>query len=214
MPRHAASADRRRRSLRIRALLAGCIVLGVGTTLSLAAWTDTEYATAGFASSIFDTQSSSAGSPTYASNATEPGASMTFGATAMSPGAVHYAWLNIRTTPATTVGGVVTLDSVDDDAGGLVGALEYRAVRMTGPSPETPCGAATFSGTPAFIAGGASSYLPVTAVPIEEAVMNPIGAGGAALGFCFEVRVAPGAPSSYQGTSATVTWRFGTMSSS
>lgn len=199
--------ERGRRSRIVRAVLAGGVVFGIGAAVTLAAWNDSEVGTGSFASSVFDTESQSAGSPTYASRPTAPGATLSFAATAMSPGVSHYAWLNVRTTTASTVGGNVTLTGVTNNAGGLVGALEYRAVRMTAPNPTATCAAAAFTGTPTFIAGGASSYLPVTTVP-GTAVANPVAAAGGAIGFCVEVRVVNGAANTFQGQSATVTWQF------
>lgn len=204
---------RRLRGRRLRVVLAAGLVFGIGAFATLAAWTDTENATGSFGASVFDTQSASAGSPTYTSQTAAPGASLTFGATGMSPGTSFYAWLNVRTTPATTVGGTVALTGIDDNDGGLVGALQYRAVRMATASPGTTCGAAVFTGSPVFIAGAAATYLPVTQVP-GTPVASPIAAAGAEIGYCFEVRVAPGSANSFQGTTATVTWTFTSTSAS
>ena len=202
--RRARRARTRRR--RVQAVLAAGLVLGIGTAVTLAAWADSENATGSFGASVFGTESQSAGSPTYASNTTTPGASLSFNATAMSPGTSFYAWLNVRTTTASTVGGTVALTSAAP-TGGLAPALEYRAVRMTGPNPTSTCNATAFSGTPVFIAGAAASYLPVSQVPATQ-VASPIGAAGAQLGFCFEVRLAPGTAGSFQGQTGSVTWTF------
>lgn len=192
---------------RWRALLAGGLVLGVGGAITLAAWSDTEVATGTFAASVFGTESQSAGSPAYASNTAAPGANLTFNATAMSPGVAHYAWLNVRTTPTTNVAGSVALSSIANDAGALVPALQYRAVRMAGPSPSSSCGAASFTGSPVFIAGGPTTYLAATAMPTTP-IASAIGTAGTQLGYCFEVRIAPGSANTFQGTTATVTWQF------
>ncbi|HEU5224138.1 MAG TPA: SipW-dependent-type signal peptide-containing protein [Candidatus Lumbricidophila sp.] len=207
MGKHRAASQRGLRRRRWSAALAGGLVLGLGATVTLAAWNDSEFATGTFGASVFDLESKSAGAgtTTYASRTSAPGASLAFSATAMSPSVSHYAWLDIRTTVASTVGGTVTLTGVTNNSGGLVGALEYRAVRM--PSAASTCDATAFSGSPTFIAGGSSTYLAVTTVP-GSPVTNPIAAAGAELGFCFDVRVAANAANSYQGTTATVTWSF------
>lgn len=183
-------------------------MLGVGTASTIAAWTDSEVATGSFTASVFDTQSQSAGSPTYADHATSANAaSLTFAAGALSPGVLSQAWINIRTSPASTIGGSITLTGATA-TGGLAGALEYRAVRLSSAVPTATCNAAAFTtGTPVFIAGGASTYVPVTTVP-SPAVANAIDGAGAQLGFCVEVRVQPAAASTFQGTAATVTWTF------
>ncbi|RAZ32938.1 SipW-dependent-type signal peptide-containing protein [Microbacterium sp. SMR1] len=199
---------RRWRRRRVLAVLAAGSVLGVGAASTIAAWTDNEVATGSFVASVFDTQSQTAGSPTYASHATAANAAtLTFPGGALSPGALSQAWINVRTSPASTVGGTISLTSATA-TGGLVSALEYRAVRLNAAVPTATCNAAAFtSGTPVFVAGGASSYIPVTTVPSNIAA-NPIDAAGAQLGFCFEVRIQPGAANSFQGASGNVTWTF------
>lgn len=198
---------RLRRNRRIGAVLAAGIVLGVGGLTTLAAWTDTENARGSFASSIFGTESQSSGSPTYASNTVAPGATLAFNATSMSPGTSFFAWLNIRTTTTSTVGGTVSLSS-SSAAGDLAPALQYRAVRMTGPAPAMACTATTFTtGTPTFIAGTSGTYVTAGQVP-STPVSNTIGAAGAELGFCVEVRIAPGSADTFQGRTGTVTWTF------
>ena len=204
MPRHVAS--RRRRATRWRAVLAGGLVLGAGATATLAAWNDAEVATGAFASSVFDLQSQSAGSPTYADHAAPPGASLTFNATAMSPGVSSYAWLNVRTTPASTVAGTVTLTALDR-SGTLAPALEYRAVRTVSANPTSACNAGAFAAPSVFIVGGTSTWVPLSTAP-PAAVSNAIGAAGAAIGFCFDVRVLAGAANSFQGQAASATWTF------
>ena len=192
----------------MRVLLAAGLVFGVGAFATLAAWTDNENATGSFGASVFDTQSASAGSPTYASNTAAPGASLTFNASAMSPGVSHYAWLNVRTTTATTVAGTVALTGIANNAGGLIGALQYRIVRTASVNPTSPCDATAFAGTPVFIAGAAATYLQANAAVPVTPVASPIAAAGGAIGYCFEVRVAPGSANTYQGTTGTVTWTF------
>lgn len=177
--------------------------------MTLAAWTDYEYSTGSFQASVFDTESSTVAG-VWADNSSAPGATLAFSATAMSPTVSHYAWLNIRTSSGSTVGGTVTLSS-STTSGDLVPVLEYRAVRTA--TTSTTCDATAFSDSPTYIAGGASSYLAVTSVPgspVESTITSPSGE----LRFCFEVRVQSGASNSYQGDTADVTWQFSAVSSS
>lgn len=194
---------------RLRAVLAGALVLGIGTTMTLAAWTDQEFATGSFQTSIFNTESSTV-ADVWASNTTAPGATLAFSATSMSPTVSFYAWINIRTTSASTVGGTITLaDSAT--TGDLVPVLEYRAVRTA--ATTTTCDSTAFSGSPTYIAGGSSTYLAVTGVPasaVESSITSPSGE----LRFCFEVRVQSGAANTYQGKTGSVTWQFAAVSSS
>jgi predicted ribosomally synthesized peptide with SipW-like signal peptide len=190
--------------LRLRAVLAGGLVLGVGAAVTLAAWTDREYGTGTFTASTFDTESTSAATSTgWASNASSPGATLQFNATSMSPGSLQYATLNVRTTLATNVSGNVVLTSATT-TGTLPAVLEYRAVRTT--ATTTTCNAATFtSGT--YIAGSnAPAYQSSSTVPV--AVQSPIAAANGEIRYCFEVRMAPTAASTYQGATGTITWLF------
>lgn len=201
------SARRRLGLRRVAAVLAAGAVLGIGSIATIAAWTDNENATGAFSTSIFDTESQSAGSPAYASRPTAPGATLSFAATAMSPGVSSYAWVNVRTTAASTVGGTITLTSATA-TGTLAPALQYRMVRLGAAGSAANCVATAFTaGTPVFVAGASGTYSAVTTVPASP-VANPIGAGGSELGFCVEVRVTPGSANSYQGQTATVTWAF------
>jgi predicted ribosomally synthesized peptide with SipW-like signal peptide len=204
MPRHA--RQRPRRAARWRAVLAGGLVLGAGSTATLAAWNDAEVATGAFASSVFDLQSQSAGSPTYADHAGPPGATLAFNATAMSPGVSSFAWLNVRTTPASTVGGTVGLTALDR-SGALAPALEYRAVRTASPNPAVACDATAFAAPSTFIVGGTSTWVPLSSAP-PVVVSNPIGPTGAVIGLCFDVRVVVGAANTFQGQTASATWTF------
>lgn len=203
---------RRTRLRRVRAVLAAGIVLGIGTAATLAAWTDTENATGTFGASVFGTESQSQGSPAYASNPASPGATLTFNATAMSPGVSFYAWLNVRTTAASTVGGTVVLTG-STGTGALAPVLEYRAVRLSGVAPGVACNATAFGGSPVFLTGAAGAYLPVAQTP-APAVSNSIGPAGAALGFCFEVRIVAGAANTFQGATGQVGWTFTSTSAS
>jgi len=194
---------KRSRLTRVRAILAGGLVLGIGAAATLAAWTTNENATGTFGASIFNTQSSSSAG-VWASNTTAPGVALVFNATGMSPTVSHYATLNVRTTPTTNVAGNVTLTSATP-AGALAPVLEYRAVQV---SAAATCTSTTFSsGSPLYVAGSSSTYLAVSAVPAVP-IQAPIAAAGGEIRYCFDVRVQSGAASSYQGNNATVTWLF------
>ncbi|RAM35868.1 SipW-dependent-type signal peptide-containing protein [Arthrobacter globiformis] len=200
---------RHRTFTRVRAVLAGALVLGLGASVTLASWSDPEYAAGTFTASTFRLQSST-NNTGWRDSPSVADASLVVGATGLSPGASEYAWLNIRTSPESTVGGTVALTS-STSVGGLspVGdltlALEYRAVLT---AAETTCDAAAFAGTPRYVAGSSSAYLPVTAVE-PTPVPTPVADGGKApLRYCFDVRIKPFTDTSYQGKGATVTWFF------
>ncbi|WP_223693748.1 SipW-dependent-type signal peptide-containing protein [Leifsonia poae] len=200
------------RALRLRAVLAGGLVLGVGATVTLASWTDNEFATGTFSSSVFDTQSSVNGAA-YADNATAPGATFTL-AGPFAPGVSSYFPVLIR-TKANSVAGTVVLNGATlggTDAATLGAALVYRVVLTTG-----TCSAAAFTGSPSFVVGAAGVTRALTAGQesgVNTALAAATGAApGAATGYCFEVTLPASAPNSLQGKTATATWQFAATSS-
>ncbi|MEU1752807.1 hypothetical protein ABZ436_09160 [Micromonospora matsumotoense] len=178
----------------------------MGTTSTRAAWTDSEYGAGSFAASVFGTESQTASSGWVSHTPVGNAAMLAFNATAMSPTVSFYAWISIRTTSTTNVGGTVALTSSSNNSGPLLPVLEYRAVRTAGIS--SACSSAAFSGSPTWIVG--PSYLTITSVPgspVSSVLTVPSGATPQ-LRFCFEVRIQSGAGNSYQGTGASVAWEF------
>ncbi|WP_081765968.1 SipW-dependent-type signal peptide-containing protein [Arthrobacter sp. 31Y] len=199
--------------LRLRAALAGALVLGVGSSVTLAAWTDSDQATGSFGASVFATESTAAkpyvASGPWAANDTAPGASLLFQATAMSPGTVFYAPFAIRTTEKSVEGtvalGIPAVTSSGTGIADLGAALRYRVVR------SASCDAAAFGGTPAFVVGSDGGK-PLTQGQ-AAGVVNPLAAAtanqpGLPTQFCFEVSLPAGASTALQGQTATVTWPF------
>ncbi|MET0819475.1 MAG: SipW-dependent-type signal peptide-containing protein [Aeromicrobium sp.] len=183
-------------------MLAGALVLGIGGSLTMAAWTDDEYASAAFASSRFVVESRTASSAWTSHEEGSP-AALAFSATAMSPSTSYFAHVDVRTTAATTVGGTVALEKTSSAAGPLLPALEYRVVPI---SATVTCAAAAFAGQP-YVA------ISLTSVPSASAALLASSASTAR--FCFEVRIKSGSSGdTYQGTTAAVTWQFAATSSS
>lgn len=191
---------------RTRALLAAGSVLATGTLATTAAWTDQEVGTAALGASGFELESQSEGQA-FTSHSTPPGSALAFGADAMVPGTSVFAWLNLRTTPTTTIGGTVRLASTDSE-GPLTAFLQYRAVRSETALTAGQCTAATFT-EPAsvFIAGGPTQWEPTDDDPPAPAVF-PIGPALDDLGICFEVRIDPATAAGAPGLTGTVTWGF------
>ncbi len=201
--------DRRRSTARYtkaRAALAAALVLGVGTSLTLAAWSDDEFGTATFAASTFAVESQTSSSTWAAHEAANP-ATLVFNATAMSPGLSQFAFIDIRTTAATNIGGTAALSAVSAATGTLLPQLEYRVVTT---AAGTACNAAAFTSAtvPAYTASLSTGTAPPTATGALTA------AGGSTVRFCFDVRVKAGTASSFQGGTASATWQFTSTSSS
>lgn len=204
---------------RLRALLAGALALGIGGSVTLAAWTDSDFATGTFGASVFVTESNVtkpySASGTWSTNDVAPGGALVFTATAMSPGTVVYAPFAIRGKAASVAGevvlGVPSVTSSGTGSADLGAALRYRVVR------SASCDASAFTGTPAFVVGsdGAKPFTQGQAA----GVVNPLAAAtatlpGAPTQFCFEVTLPAGANSALQGQTATATWQFTATSSS
>jgi predicted ribosomally synthesized peptide with SipW-like signal peptide len=202
----------RRISLRLRAVLAGGLVLGVGATVTLANWNDSEYAGGSFTTSVFDTESN-VQSGGYADNSTAPGPTVTFTGAGFSSGVSKYFNDLIRTKVNSTAGTAMLQAATlgGTDAATLGAALVYRVVRTTG-----TCNGAAFTGSPVFVVGAGATFRALT-MGQETGVTNTLAAAtgsapGDPTGFCFEVTLPAGAANSLQGKAATATWQFVTTS--
>ena len=90
--RRAGRTARRARWKQARALLAGGLVLGIGASATVAAWTDTETGSGEFQAGAFLLEANIDGSWSSTRQ-------MTFDAGAMYPGSVVYAPVRLRTSP-------------------------------------------------------------------------------------------------------------------
>lgn len=208
MSRDTTRGRRNIRFLRLRALLSGGLVLGLGAAVTLASWNDSEYSRATLTTSVFNTESSVNGGTTYADNNVTP-ATMVLTAGSFYPGAIQYSQVLVR-TKATSIAGTVTVPApvvTGTDAATLGAAFVYRVVRTT-----ATCDATAFTGTPTFVVGAAAVTRAFTAGQ-ETGVTNtlPLATAtlpGSPLGFCFEITLPTGASNTLQGKTATATWQF------
>lgn len=153
---HRYLTDTATRSRKGRALLAGCVVLGVGATTTLAAWTDDVFAAGTFSSSKFFIQGYSAAAypaandPSFKDYPDPTGtagtgfASLTF-ATTIAPGDTVYAPFTIRTGAQSGAGTVTLAGAYVSTAGTLDPYLSYQVF-----AGGTTCatGASATNGTP------------------------------------------------------------------
>ncbi len=194
------------RLTRVRALLAGGLVLGVGAGVTLAAWTAQEHATGTFAASRFGTLSSADGGATWTDNSTTA-AVLSLSPAALTPGDVTAASFGIRATAA-SVAGTVTVQTPTVGTGALTPYLRYR---MYGGASSTCTTTSTPSGRTGWVVGDGSTWIALTAaVPANSTALAAAGASsdGAPVWFCFQVRLADDAPNSLQGSSTAATWQF------
>lgn len=188
-----ATADERRthRGRKVKAVLAGGIVLGLGAAVTLAVWTDNEFVNGVFATGEFVFDGSTDGTA-FADHATSPGAPLAFElatAQAMTPGDSVSAPFAIRLQTSQTAADVELTNATTDAATGYTYAVTETAT---------------------FGCGGGTSVIASTALGA--------GAGTASLGqmanddvrnFCFTVTAGP---SIAQSTTTTAIWQFAATS--
>ena len=193
---------RRRVPGRVRALLAGGLVLGVGATVTLAAWNDSEFATASFQAGTFNLQGSTDGT-TFADHASAPGSSLGFSvnASTLSPGDVVYAPYAVRLAANTTSPATVTVTAPGTT--GTVTGLSYSLIQPT----AFGCSSAT-TGTTLVPAATAVGSVPGS-VTFQLAPGTPTTAAGAAVNLCFVVTAGAGLTQSQTGSA---TWQFQAVS--
>lgn len=195
------------RNRRIKAVLAGGLVFGIGSTATLAAWTDTETASGTFEAGKFKIDLSV--DKTW-SNSRE----MTFKATGMYPGSTVYAPAYVRTTADTTMKGQIQVagNGVAGTSNTIAGNLEYRAVTRSFPSAAeafaSACDASSFSGSSTFVFGGGTSKQPLRTSVTSSSKQTVSSVAGSVQAYCFEVVLPTSTPSLAQGTSAAHTWTF------
>lgn len=187
-----ARSDRRRMLL---AVIAGGVVLGVGTAVTLAVWNDSEFATGTFSSGQFDLQGSTDGAA-FDSSPTAPGKTLTFelDADALSPGAVVYAPFAVQLSSDSDYEASVTLAQ---QVGGTIGANLTYSVYDVGTFGAT-CSAATPPTGTALVTDRAA-----TAAGTVDAF--DLTAAATPTNLCFVVTAGAGLP---QGATGTVTWEL------
>lgn len=197
------TAKRRRRSRMIRAILAGGLVLGIGTAVTLAAWNDSEFVTGTFTAGQFNMQGSTTDGTTFTDHPIGTPGTLTFTVAPLllSPGDTVYAPFAVRLAANTTNNANVVITAPNATTG-VVTNLTYEVVRTT----AFTCGSGTVdsTGTSLITAGTAVTGVagPNTFVLNKGA---PVTSPGATQFLCFKVTA--GALLS-QGQTGTVTWQF------
>lgn len=190
--------------LRLRALLAGGLVLGVGATMTLAAWNDSEFSTGTFSASSFALQSSTDSGGAWQEHGTSAtAATMSFDATGMSPGSLNYASIWVRTTSG-SLSGTLALQGgqlVQGGNAGLFAAFDYRVVRYT----SGTCDASQFGEGASYIVGTSSSKVALGTAGSSTAVA---ASAGTPVRFCFEITMKTTADNSLQGTNSGAVWEI------
>lgn len=197
-------SQRRRTLTRVRALLIGALVLGVGASATVAAWTDNEFASSQITAGTFSIVSRTASSPTFAAHDTAANAvTLPLNATNLYPGQSRAAWIQITT--AGTVPGTMLLTGVAAPTNGANGNalrdfLEVRIVPTTAAANTTPTCTTTTT--------GGITYTGIGNVPTTLPAQTLQANGTNVVNYCIIVTVRADAPTNAQGGIVTPTWTF------
>jgi predicted ribosomally synthesized peptide with SipW-like signal peptide len=186
-------SDRRRMLL---AILAGGVVLGIGTAVTLAVWNDSEFATGTFSSGQFDLEGSVDGTA-FDSSPTSPGKTLAFAldADTLSPGAVVYAPFAVQLSADSDYSAAVTLEQA---ISGAIGESLTYSVYDVGGTFGANCSAATPPTGTALVADRAADATGAVDAFDLAAAADPVN-------LCFVVTAASGLP---QGATGSITWQF------
>lgn len=206
--RHLTPDARRVRHRKVKALLAGTTVLGVGAAVTLASWTDQAFVDGLFGTTSFNIEVSTDGGATWEeADTTDTAADLGFsvGVDALEPGDTVYAPLQVRTDDAGSVAGTATVQGATLRTGdqGLFDALTYTLAQTA------TCDAA----------GVAAADQLVTDSPLgtgSAADVLALAADGAApQDLCFAVTLpdSEADDAALQGQTATATWEITARSS-
>lgn len=211
-PQHEVPPTSRRRG-KVRAVLAGCAVLGFGAAVTLAAWTDTEWVFGGgegdgdpIGSSSFEVQQNvwdgPGGAANFVDRETQPGGQLRFapGALALTPGDTITAAMQLRTVANSDPGDIKLNGAVTNGlANQLFDTVTYAA--YTGVS-QADCGTQTIGGGTILVAPGS----PLTTN--GGSTFAVVGNAAAAVDLCFVITLPANAPDSVQGLTIAPAWEF------
>lgn len=192
-------ATRRKRQRRIRAVLAGGLVLGLGAAVTLAAWNDSEFAQGSFAAGAFNLVGSTNGTDftDHANVGTPAALGFTVDSSNLTPTDVVYAPFAVQLDADTTSDAQVTLTQAA--TGGTVTNLSYSVIQPT----AFGCDAST-TGTELVPAATAIGSDPATP-PTFALSAGADAAAGAPVFLCFAVTA--GADLEQQ-QAGTATWQL------
>lgn len=197
---------KRQRGRKVAAILAGGLVLGVGTMATLASWNDSEFAKASFTAGAFNMEGAVDGAQSVFSEHSTAGAAGTLAFTSifsnLQPGDVVYAPYALRLDKNTTYNATVavTSDSMSGSTQGLSYTLFTTATAGCSAS-STPVTTVVPAGTPLNGVGAAST------ISLTKTANVGTTAGAAAF-LCFKVTAGTTAPTMAQGQTAGPVWNF------
>lgn len=197
------SQDKRDRRRKVAALLAGGLVVGVGTAATLAAWNDSEFATSSFTAGTFNLKGQVDSGSGFTDHNTTPGGTLTFTApfNNLTPTDVVYAPYGLVLADGTTNDADVALSLDSTNSGAALSHLTYSVVKVS----SWGCNAAAFAGGTAIASNASFSATGSTVGSTTLAKPAAAGSDGVPAYLCFKVT----ADSTLgQSTSGTATWKF------
>nr|WP_300150904.1 SipW-dependent-type signal peptide-containing protein [Propionicimonas sp.] len=189
---------RRQRGRKVAAILAGGLVLGVGTMATLAAWNDTEVATGTFTAGRFNMEGSADKGANWGDHTTSPGAALSFSTpfNNLQPGSTVYSTYQVRLAANTTNNATVALSASSD---GSVAGLTYQLATV---ATATCDDAALAAGTNLVPAGTTIGSASASTFTLSKG--TPTTSAGATVNLCFKVT----AGAITQGQTGSGTWTF------
>jgi predicted ribosomally synthesized peptide with SipW-like signal peptide len=186
-------------SIRVRAALAGGLVFGLAAGLTVASWTDAEYAGRTFTASTFGVQTSIDGAAYSATATPSVSVSGLYPSATLTTGNA-YVSLKVKTL-ATSIAGNVSLAAGTNAGAGLTPVLRYRIV-----ATASACVAGVFTAGATYVAGTFSTYQQVASALAATPGRPVAAAGGTEQAYCIEFSIPTGsAQGTYAGTSAVLT---------
>ena len=211
-PAPSVKLDRNRKR---KALLAGGVVLGLGATMTLAAWTDDVWVNSTFSSGKFNVQAAvDSGGTAWAEHATSPGGALTFTvaatAAAMTPSDSVYAPINFRVDPsANSYDAEIRLSTAPTSA--AVSNLANNAlfsnltVAIYKLAPASCTAAGTGAATPVVTGPLTTTY---TASPFFT-LSKTASPDTTPQALCFKITLNASAPADVRGgTTGQLVWKF------
>jgi predicted ribosomally synthesized peptide with SipW-like signal peptide len=190
---------------KVAAVLAGGLVLGVGTMATLASWNDSEFASATFTAGKFNLEGAvDASQATFGEHATSGAAGgLTFTApfNNLTPTDVVAAPYAVRLAANTTNNATLTLTTATST--GTVGNLTYEVIKTAG------AGCTTASTGTVVVPAGTAVTSVTGASTVSLGMGSPITNPGTAAYLCFKVTAGAALAQSQTGT---VTWQFQAVS--
>ncbi|MDX2356182.1 SipW-dependent-type signal peptide-containing protein [Dietzia sp. PP-33] len=198
-----------------KAVLAGGVVLGLGATMTLAAWTDDVWVSGSFSAGKFNVQGSVDAGATWNEYNTSGSAGtlpFTVPVTAMSPGDSVFAPLHLRVDPsansynaAITVPTAPTGPAVVNTANtAFFGALRVTLYNVA-PGSCTSGGTASATALSGFNNVALGTTTTSTLITLDKSSTPQV--------VCFKVTLPSGSPTTVQGgTTGALTWNFNATS--